>query len=156
MKNAMKNNGLMLLAVAITVTSVTGCGCCRRLRDTLCRGAYCGAPAAALPAPLAPPVGSPAPLADVGCGFNPVAYDAGCGFDPMVQTYGYNGFPAGGQMMGSPMMMDGGCPLQAAQSTSTGDLAAPRRSCARGGEVATFSSPGEGRFGRPRSVEWSV
>ncbi|MEO1496011.1 MAG: hypothetical protein AAFV43_02550 [Planctomycetota bacterium] len=110
MKNAMKNNGLMLLAVAITVTSVTGCGCCRRLRDTLCRGAYCGAPAAALPAPLAPPMVSPAPLADVGCGFNPVAYDAGCGFDPMVQTYGYNGFPAGGQMMGSPMVMDGGCP----------------------------------------------
>lgn len=101
----MKKNALMLLVVAVTVTSLTGCGCCRRLRDTLCRGAYCGGPAAALTAPAAPPVMAPAPLADVGCGFNPVAYDAGCGYDPMVQTYGYNGFP-----MGAPMMMDGGCP----------------------------------------------
>ncbi|TWT46823.1 hypothetical protein [Botrimarina hoheduenensis] len=97
----MKKNALMLLAVAVTATSLTGCGCCRRLRDTLCRGAYCGGgSAAAIPAPLA--MAAPAPMADMSCAYNPmpVAYDAGCGYDPMVQTYGYGSVP----------MMDSGCP----------------------------------------------
>ena len=76
----------LLLIVATVVTSVTGCGCCRRLRDWVCRGAYCGAaPTVAAPAPVAacPPVYA-AP---------PVAMEAGCGFNPGVQTYGYGGAP---------------------------------------------------------------
>ncbi len=36
---------IVLLAVVILVTSTTGCGCMRRLRDRLCRGAFCGSTA---------------------------------------------------------------------------------------------------------------
>lgn len=79
-----------LLIAVILVTSVTGCGCGRRLRDWLCRGAYCGAaPAIAAPAPIAacpPPMYAAPPVA---------AYDPGCGYGG-VQTYGYgSGYDSG-------------------------------------------------------------
>ena len=86
---------LALLVVATVVTSVTGCGCCRRLRDTICRGAYCGA--AAPSQAVAPPPIVAAPLAlnaDCGCNAAPVALDAGCGFPGGVQTMvGFGGVP---------------------------------------------------------------
>ncbi|MEN0110254.1 MAG: hypothetical protein AAF805_05985 [Planctomycetota bacterium] len=80
----------LLLAVAVTATSLTGCGCFRRMRDALCRGAYCGAPTVAAPAPVAPVM----PLA---------ACPPAMGYDP---TCGY----AGAQMVGygSTPMYDSG------------------------------------------------
>lgn len=72
---------LALLAVALFVTSVTGCGCCRRLRDAICRGSRCAAPATmAAPAPIPQAVCPSCPPA-------PVVYDAGCEYG--AQTYGY-------------------------------------------------------------------
>lgn len=58
----------LMMAVALFATSLTGCGCYRRVRGWLCRGAYCGTQApvigsvrAPAPAPIvtAPPVVSP-------------------------------------------------------------------------------------------------
>lgn len=80
---------LVLLVVATVLPSLMGCGCCRRLRDRLCRGAYCGATAAPL---VAPPVMAAPPLAcDPGCGYGSGIVDAGCGYNPGIQTYGYGG-----------------------------------------------------------------
>ena len=89
---------LALLVVATVATSLTGCGCCRRLRDTICRGAYCGT---AAPAPIvAPPPVVTAPVApmalgaDCGCNAAPIAYDAGCGYPSGVPTMvGFGGVP---------------------------------------------------------------
>lgn len=80
---------LALLVVVVVLPSLTGCGCCRRLRDRLCRGAYCGAVAAPL---VAPPVMATSPIAcDPGCGYGGGIVDAGCGYSPGIQTYGYGG-----------------------------------------------------------------
>jgi len=49
----------LLLALALLTSSVVGCGCCRRLRDSLNRGAYCGTTSAVTPAYVAP---APAPV----------------------------------------------------------------------------------------------
>lgn len=98
---------LIALCIVTTVlSSVTGCGCCRRFRSWICRGAYCGAPAAvAAPAPV--PMAPVAPIAAA-----PMAYDPGCGyagFDPScgysgMQTYGYGSVPAydSGWVPGAP------------------------------------------------------
>jgi len=92
----MKNRILIVCAAATLVTSVTGCGTCRRLRDFVCRGARCGAaPATAAPAPLAV-----APMAmDPGCGY--AGYDPGCGY-PGGQVVGYPPAYDSGWMQGGP------------------------------------------------------
>lgn len=46
-----------LLAIAVLATSVTGCGCFRRVTSIFNRGAYCGPSAVA-----SPTFGSPAPV----------------------------------------------------------------------------------------------
>lgn len=89
---------LIALCIVTTVaTSVTGCGCCRRLRDFVCRGSRCAQSAIAAPAPIAaPPVVPVAPMAaapmmcDPGCGY--AGYDPGCGYSGPV-SYGYGGMP---------------------------------------------------------------
>lgn len=100
---------LLLLAVTLLVGNLVGCGCCRRLRDTLCRGAYCGStaapqltPAFATPAPIitppvqqfvAPPQAMVAPCPQPQCA--PVcSCDPCCSPDPCAQTYGYGSAPA--------------------------------------------------------------
>lgn len=50
----------LLLAVVVYAASLTGCSCCRRMRDTLCRGAFCGSRA-----PVLGTVQAPAPQAIV-------------------------------------------------------------------------------------------
>ncbi len=78
----------MLMLLTLVVTSLVGCGCCRRLRDRVGRGAYCGPTTAAAPtfavAPQ-PQFVAPAPS---------VVYDAGCNYEPSC-TYGaaYGGSP---------------------------------------------------------------
>lgn len=76
---------VLLLTVATVVSSVTGCGVFRRLRDCLCRGAQCGPTAiAAPPMVMGPPVAACPPAYDPGCG-----YPGGVMGD--VQTLGYGG-----------------------------------------------------------------
>lgn len=86
-----------LCIVTTVVTSVSGCGCLRRLRDFACRGAYCGGPAVAAPAPIAAPPVVPmaAPMAyEPGCQYGGLTgYDPGCGYMG-PQTYGYGSVPA--------------------------------------------------------------
>lgn len=117
---------MALLVLATVVSSVTGCGCCRRLRDTLCRGAYCGTVAPA-PVAVAPPVMA-APLAvsaDCGCNAAPVAFDAGCAYPGAVPTVvGFGGAgcdtcsggsytlpTSGGVMYDDPGYLTGPAPL---------------------------------------------
>ncbi len=72
---------IALCIVTTVVTSVTGCGCCRRFRDFICRGANCGAATVAAPAPIAyaPPPMAVAPMAfDPGCSY--AGADPGCGY----------------------------------------------------------------------------
>lgn len=83
---------IALCIVTTVVSSVTGCGCARRLRDFVCRGSRCGAVTAIAAPPImaAPPMVA-APMAyDPGCGYPGAmaGYDPGCGF-PGAQTYGY-------------------------------------------------------------------
>lgn len=95
---------LAFLVVATVVSSVTGCGCCRRLRDIACRGAYCGgAPAAVAPMVAAPMPMMAAPMAACSsCPPQSMAYDPGCGYSGM-QTLGYGGYD-----MGSAGVVDSG------------------------------------------------
>lgn len=51
----------LLLAVALFTVSLTGCGCLRRVRGTLCPGAYCGSRAPILGS-LRAPAPAPAPI----------------------------------------------------------------------------------------------
>ncbi len=88
---------IALCIVTTVVTSVTGCGCCRRMRDLICRGSRCSQNAVAAPAPImAPPVMPVAPMAtapmmcDPGCGY--AGYDPGCGYAGPA-TYGYGAAP---------------------------------------------------------------
>lgn len=93
---------ILLCVVTTVVTSVTGCGCCRRFRDFLCRGAYCGSGnVVAAPAPIAAPIVA-APMAyDPGCSY--AGYDPGCGYQ-----VGYGGAPYdSGWVQGAPVG-DGG------------------------------------------------
>lgn len=72
---------IALCIVTTVITSVTGCGCCRRFRDMVCRGASCGVATVAAPAPVtyAPPPMAVAPMAyDPGCAY--AGYDPGCGY----------------------------------------------------------------------------
>ena len=69
---------IALCIVTIVVSSVTGCGCCRRLRGFICRGAYCGGSAVAAPAPIMQPL-AVAPMACDPCG-GFADYDPGCGY----------------------------------------------------------------------------
>lgn len=48
---------LTLLTIVMVTTSLTGCGCVRRLRDSLNRGAFCGT----VGAPITPTYAAPAP-----------------------------------------------------------------------------------------------
>lgn len=74
---------LVLLAVTIVVSNSVGCGICRRMRDSLCRGSICASPAPR-PVAVAPVVVQPSyAVADPGCSFDP-----GCGYSG-VQTMGY-------------------------------------------------------------------
>ncbi|TWT92329.1 hypothetical protein Pla108_41280 [Botrimarina colliarenosi] len=78
---------IALCIVTTVVSSTTGCGCCRRLRDFVCRGAQCGGSALAAPAPMAyaPPPMAVAPMAyDPGCSY--AGYDPGCNY-----SVGYGG-----------------------------------------------------------------
>jgi len=81
---------LIVLAAAMLITSVSGCGCFRRMRDFLCRGAYCGSSQATVAAP-APMYAAPPTYAA------PMAYDPACGYDPSCGyggvQYGYNAVP---------------------------------------------------------------
>ncbi len=45
----------ILLALLMLTISTVGCGCTRRIRDRLCRGAFCGPAAVAAPAAAAQP-----------------------------------------------------------------------------------------------------
>lgn len=84
---------LTLLIVSTVVSSVTGCGCCRRLRDFVCRGSRCGgATALAVPPILSAPPMAAAPMAyDPGCNY--AGYDPSCAY-PGAQTYGYGSTPS--------------------------------------------------------------
>jgi hypothetical protein len=76
---------LVLLAVTIVVTNTVGCGICRRMRDSLCRGSICASPAPR-PVAVAPIMVQPSyAVAEPGCGFDP-----GCGYSG-VQSMGYGG-----------------------------------------------------------------
>lgn len=106
----------MLMVVTMITTSFVGCGCVRRVRDRLCRGAYCGpttasAPLMAAPVVVAPQV-SPSVVYDAGCG-----YDPGCGAEPgcgYTTSYGggssYPSYPADGGMYDSGWA--GGAPME--------------------------------------------
>ncbi len=48
----------LLMVVVVYAASLTGCGCFRRVRGTLCRGAFCGTRSA----PVLTPVRAPAPV----------------------------------------------------------------------------------------------
>lgn len=50
----------LLLAIAVYVASLTGCGCCRRFRGTFCRGTLCGGSRAPLLGSMQAP--GPAPM----------------------------------------------------------------------------------------------
>lgn len=116
---------LIALCIATTViTSVTGCGCCRRLRDFVCRGAYCGGSAVAAPAPvaIAPPPMAVAPMAyDPGCGY--AGYDPGCGYSAAYPSYdsGWTAGPACESCSGGySMPSDGGYLVDPGASTLPG------------------------------------
>lgn len=114
---------LLLVTVALLVTSTVGCGCCRRLRDRLCRGAFCGATPLGAPAVMgvAPtPVYAPqavapmataplvaAPQAVVPCEPCCVPCDPCCAPDPCCTSYGYGGCE--GPMMDSGYATSEGC-----------------------------------------------
>ena len=88
---------IALCIVTTVITSVTGCGCCRRLRDFICRGAYCGGTAVAAPAPIAyAPAPMPvAPMAyDPGCSY--AGYDPGCGYTAAYPSYDSGWVPQAG------------------------------------------------------------
>lgn len=91
----MKNKIMLLMALAMFVSSVAGCGCCRRVRDWVCRGAICrpAAPLAAQ-ATAAPPV-----AACPSCPPVVSSYDPGCGYGE--QTYGYGSYPIEGGVIDS-------------------------------------------------------
>ena len=113
----------ILLAVAVIAAPSGGCGCCGRLRDWLCRGAFCGAPAAptyAAPAPLAVPppmsMGAPMPMAAPIAGCPPgypmeTVYEPGCAYDvgmPAGPMYGSGGWAPSGTVLPQPRAMDPG------------------------------------------------
>jgi hypothetical protein len=50
---------LILLVAVMLLSSTVGCGCMRRVRDRLCRGAYCGSSAPVMGATTVP---APAPI----------------------------------------------------------------------------------------------
>ena len=86
---------LTLLVVAMFISSVAGCGCCRRARDWVCRGAVCRTPA-----PAVAPIAMPAPQPVAACPSCPpvapmASYDPGCGYFG-EQTYGYPGYSLDG------------------------------------------------------------
>jgi hypothetical protein len=87
---------IALCIVTTVISSVTGCGCCRRVRDFLCRGAYCGSNsvvAAPVPMMAAPPQIVAAPMAyDPGCSY--AGMDPGCGYQVGYPSYD-SGWSAG-------------------------------------------------------------
>ncbi len=99
----------ILLATVVLVSSVSGCGCCRRFRDLFNRGAYCGptaavatptyiAPAPApviVPQPVAAPVVIPqqAQCAPVCCPCEPCCDPCCQPAAPCCETYGYGSTP---------------------------------------------------------------
>jgi hypothetical protein len=95
------NKIIALCIVTTVVTSVTGCGCCRRFRDFICRGSVCGATAVAAPAPIAY---AAAPM--------PMAYDPGCAYA--------GADPGCGDMTAYPQMDSGWTGGQACESCSGG------------------------------------
>lgn len=100
---------IALCIVTTVVSSVTGCGCVRRLRDFVCRGSRCGATTAiAAPPVIAGPPMMAAPMAyDPGCGYGGgiAGYDPSCGY-PGAQTYGYAPSYDSGWMPGGPAGCD--------------------------------------------------
>ncbi|QDT70766.1 hypothetical protein MalM25_37220 [Planctomycetes bacterium MalM25] len=101
---------IALCIVTTVVTSVTGCGCCRRMRDFICRGSRCRQAAVVAPAPICAPVVPVAPMAaapmcDPGCGY--AGFDPGCGYSGPA-TYGYGG-GYGGMPMDTGWMPGPGC-----------------------------------------------
>lgn len=50
---------LVLLAACVLVTSFTGCSCCRRIRSTICPGAWCGSRAPSTAPVMSPIVTTP-------------------------------------------------------------------------------------------------
>ncbi|TWT37364.1 hypothetical protein KOR34_23140 [Posidoniimonas corsicana] len=122
----------LLLAALMLVSSTVGCGCCRRLRDRLCRGSYCGPAAAVAPAavaspgllagpaavpthtPVQTPVAAPAPMMMAPPQMMPscVPCDPCCiPCDPCCGGYGYYGvgYPMGGGMYDSGWSGSCGC-----------------------------------------------
>lgn len=81
---------LLLLVAATLLSSTLGCGCCRRLRDRICRGAFCGSSTAttvpSYVAPAAVPTFVPQASAPVMCApmavENCYPVEASCGYDP--------------------------------------------------------------------------
>lgn len=102
----------ILLAVATIAAQSVGCGCCNRMRDWLCRGAYCGtsAPVCAAPAPYAAPqpmMMAPAPMAATCpqcCPPMETSFEPSCGYGAGMPMYTEGGqwMPSGGVMMGDP------------------------------------------------------
>jgi hypothetical protein len=93
----------ILLAVAIVAAQSVGCGCCNRMRDWLCRGAYCApaVPTYAAPAPCA----VPAPVMSAPVMAAPMAATCPCPQQcyPMETSFE----PSCGYGAGMPMMTEG-------------------------------------------------
>ncbi|MEM6331402.1 MAG: hypothetical protein AAF790_14305 [Planctomycetota bacterium] len=95
-------NLTFLLSALVLMSSVTGCGCCRRIGDFFNRGAYCGPSALASPGFLAQPttpvvVPQPAfPQASIApacCPCEPCCDPCGPIAQPCCETYGYGSTP---------------------------------------------------------------
>ncbi len=144
-----------LLAIMVYASSLTGCGCYRRIKGTLCRGAYCGTQSAAIGAPVR--VAAPAPMiiqqpaqyvaapqvyAAPCCECPPVSCDPCC--DPCGADYGvgYGGGSIGS--VGSDCGCNGGVVggyVGEAGSTNSGWNNSPAES---GSAPAINNDPGPG------------
>ena len=99
---------MILLAMAMLVSSAVGCGCCRRFTSLFNRGAYCG-PSVASPTYVAPPtpVVAPTPMVvpTAQCAPQCIPCQPCCDpcttCDPCCETYGYGGCDTCGGMSGT-------------------------------------------------------
>ncbi|MEX2167916.1 MAG: hypothetical protein WD851_01275 [Pirellulales bacterium] len=107
----------ILLAVAIIAAQSVGCGCCNRMRDWLCRGAYCGAPAqtyvapapCAVPAPMmmGAPMAATCPTCPQGYPME-TSFEPSCGYGAGMPMYTEGGWAPSGTTGGGVIMTDPG------------------------------------------------
>lgn len=106
----------ILLAVAIVAAQSVGCGCCNRLRDWLCRGAYCGAPAqayvapapCAVPAPVAygAPLAATCPTCPQQCYPMETSFEPSCGYGAGMPMYADGGWAPSGTAAPGGVIVD--------------------------------------------------